>query len=117
LGVYACPHPLSLPDVSPCCLFSQDVTPPQLSDSTQAGSICIWPPNYNYFCWYHTTDDSAAAQFTQGVTDNCDYTSGGAESAAIAARIGNGGQVLQKSLVYASSNDKDVDGEPPHPSA
>jgi hypothetical protein len=89
------------------------VTPPTITagNAAAAASICIWPPNYNYFCWYNTEDDSAVAQFTQAVTDNCDYTSGGTERAAIAARISNGGQSLQKKLTYASSNDKDVDGD------
>jgi hypothetical protein len=88
----------------------QDETAPALTYPTGDANICLWPPNYNYFCWYHTNEDSAAAGFNNGVTDNCDYRSGGGERAAIAARIG-ASQSLIKTLFYASSNDNDIDGE------
>jgi hypothetical protein len=59
---------------------TKDWTPPTLSDPAGDAPICLWPPNYNWFCWYRTNQDSAAAQFNAGVTDNCDYRSGGEQA-------------------------------------
>jgi hypothetical protein len=43
----------------------QDVTAPVLSQPSAGSAICLWPPNYNWYCWYNTNTDSAVAEFTQ----------------------------------------------------
>jgi hypothetical protein len=66
-----------------CATHEQDQTPPVVVDPTNTGTICLWPPNYNWFCWYYTNEDSPRSQFTNGIGDNCDYLSGGSERSAI----------------------------------